>query len=44
MKFYEAKRNHCGFEIKYRVRAVSLQEAEEKIFKMCGEHLKIKEI
>lgn len=45
MKTYKAKRNigdHCNAE--YRVKANNQKEAEQKIFEMTGERLKVSEV
>lgn len=45
MKLYEAKIKHDNYEVKYRQWANNIDEAREKIVKMCGNpNIKIKEV
>ena len=44
MKIFVAKRNIApGYSVEYRIKADTKEEAQKKIYQMCGERLKVTE-
>lgn len=44
VKTYIAETKRDGFEFQYKVKAETKEEAEAHIFRICKEHLKVKEL